>query len=222
MENIKQQGNTMDPQEFLKQSVKAHKEKIQYFVENKRVLEDLAQRTQLERSTIQKAQKYLHTKGCGWGEDCLDFAKDAKEKDIISAKFSSLCELITILVKVGAGDELKPYIQAMKDRGISIDISSIKCTDSPEGGWDVASDVATTLDSLAVYMGKIKEQNERLKDLAEEAERSNLCPKNRFQNLLRLATAKEDGMDIQEKISDELFKMALYESGLEKLNEAQL
>lgn len=220
MEDIKQQGNTMDPQEVLKQSVKVHKEKIQYFVENKRVLEDLAQRTQLERATIQKAQKYLHTKGCGWGEDCLDFAKDAKEKDIISAKFSSLCELITVLVKVGAGDELKPYIQAMKDRGIEVDISSLIRTDAPEE--DVASDVATTLDSSAVYMGKIKEMNELLKDFAEDAERSNLCPKNRFQNLLRLATAKEDGMDIQEKISDELFKMALYESGLEKLNETQL
>ena len=220
MEDIKQQGFTMDPQEVLKQSVKAHKEKTQYVVENKRVLEDLAQRTQLKRATIQTAQKYLHTKGCGWGEDCLDFAKDAKEKDIISAKFSALCELITILVKVGAGDELKPYIQAMKDRGIGIDISSIMRTDAPEG--DVASDVAKTLDSSAVYMGKIKEHNEILKNFAEEAERSNLCPKNRFTNLLRLATAKEDGMDIQEKISDELFKMALYESGLEKLNEAQL
>ena len=219
MENIKQQANSMDPQEVLKQSVKAHKEKIQYVVENKRVLEDLAQRTQLERATIQKAQKYLHTKGCGWGDGCLDFAKDAKEKDIISAKFSSLCELITVLVKVGAGDELKPYIQAMKDRGIEVDISSIMCTDAPEG--DVASDVAKTLDSSAVYMGKIKEHNEILKYFAEEAERSTLCPKNRF-NLLRLATAKEDGMDIQEKISDELFKMALYESGLEKLNESQL
>ena len=220
MEDIKQQGISIDPQEVLKQSVKAHKEKIQYFVENKRVLEDLAQRTQIERATIQKAQKYLHTKGCGWGEDCLDFAKDAKEKDIISAKFSSLCELITVLVKVGAGDELKLYIQAMKDRGIDIDISSLMRTDAPEG--DVASDVATTLDSSAVYMGKIKEMNEMLKDFAEEAERSNLCPKNRFNNLLRLATAKEDGMDIQEKISDELFKMALYESGLEKLSETQL
>lgn len=220
MEDIKQQGISMDPQEVLKQSVKAQKEKTQYVVENKRVLEDLAQRTQLKRATIQTAQKYLHTKGCGWGDSCLDFAKDAKEKDIISAKFSSLCELITVLVKVGAGDELKPYIQAMKDRGIEVDISSLMRTDSPEG--DVASDVATTLDSSAVYMGKIKEMNERLKDFAEEAERSNLCPKNRFQNLLRLATAKEDGMDIQEKISDELFKMALYESGLEKLNEAQL
>lgn len=220
MEDIKQQGFTMDPQEVLKQSVKAQKEKTQYVVENKRVLEDLAQRTQLKRATIQTAQKYLHTKGCGWGEDCLDFAKDAKEKDIISAKFSSLCELITIIVKVGAGDELKPYIQAMKDRGIEVDISSLMRTDAPEG--DVASDVAKTLDSSAVYMGKIKEHNEILKNFAEEAERSNLCPKNRFTNLLRLATAKEDGMDIQEKISDELFKMALYESGLEKLNEAQL
>lgn len=220
MEDIKQQGNSMDPQEVLKQSVKAQKEKTQYVVENKRVLEDLAQRTQLKRATIQTAQKYLHTKGCGWGEDCLDFAKDAKEKDIISAKFSSLCELITVLVKVGAGEDLKPYIQAMKDRGIEVDISSLMRTDAPEG--DVASDVSKTLDSSAVYMGKIKEMNERLKDFAEEAERSNLCPKNRFQNLLRLATAKEDGMDIQEKISDELFKMALYESGLEKLNEAQL
>lgn len=220
MEDIKQQGFTMDPQEVLKQSVKAHKEKTQYVVENKRVLEDLAQRTQLKRATIQTAQKYLHTKGCGWGEDCLDFAKDAKEKDIISAKFSALCELITVLVKVGAGDELKPYIQAMKDRGIEVDISSLMRTDAPEG--DVASDVAKTLDSSAVYMGKIKEHNEILKNFAEEAERSNLCPKNRFTNLLRLATAKEDGMDIQEKISDELFKMALYESGLEKLNEAQL
>ncbi len=220
MEDIKQQGFTMDPQEVLKQSVKAQKEKTQYVVENKRVLEDLAQRTQLKIATIQTAQKYLHTKGCGWGEDCLDFAKDAKEKDIISAKFSALCELITILVKVGAGDELKPYIQAMKDRGIEVDISSLMRTDAPEG--DVASDVSKTLDSSAVYMGKIKEHNEILKNFAEEAERSNLCPKNRFTNLLRLATAKEDGMDIQEKISDEIFKMALYESGLEKLNEAQL
>lgn len=220
MEDIKQQGNTMDPQEVLKQSVKVQKEKTQYTVENKRVLEDLAQRTQIKRATIQAAQKYLHTKGSGWGEDCLDFAKDAKEKDIISTKFDTLCELITVLVNVGAGEELEPYIQAMNDRGIKIDISSLMRTYAPEK--DVATDVSTTLDSSAVYMGKIKEQNERLKDLSEEAERSNLCPKNRFNNLLRLATAKEDGMDIQEKISDELFKMALYESGLEKLNETQL
>lgn len=220
MEDIKQQGISMDPQEVLKQSVKVHKEKIQYFVENKRVLEDLAQRTQLERATIQKAQKYLHTKGCGWGESCLDFAKDAKEKDLISVKFSSLCELITVLVSVGAGDELKPYIQELKGCGIDIDISQIVDLCGPTK--EVAEDISKTLESSSVYMGKIKEMNELLKDFAEDAERSNLCPKNRFQNLLRLATAKEDGKDIQEKISDELFKMALYESGLEKLNEAQL
>lgn len=220
MEDIKNQGNSIDPQEVLKQSVKAHKEKIQYFVDNKRVLEDLAQRTQIERATIQKAQKYLHTKGCGWGESCLDFAKDAKEKDLISVKFSSLCELITVLVQVGAGDELKPYIQELKGCGIDIDISQIVDLCGPTK--EVAEDISKTLDSSAVYMGKIKEINELLKDFAEDAERSNLCPKNRFQNLLRLATAKEDGKDIQEKISDELFKMALYESGLEKLNESQL
>ena len=220
MEDIKQQGNTMDPQEVLKQSVKVQKEKTQYVVENKRVLEDLAQRTQIKRATIQTAQKYLHTKGCGWGESCLDFAKDAKEKDIISAKFSALCELITVLVKVGAGEELKPYIQELKGCGIDIDISLIVDLCAPTK--EVAEDISKTLDGSAVYMGKINEMNELLKDFAEEAERSNLCPKNRFTNLLRLATAKEDGMDIQEKISDELFKMALYESGLERLNEAQL
>ena len=219
MEDIKQQ-RTMDPQEVLKQSVKAHKEKIQYVVENKCVLEDLAQRTQIERATLQKAQKYLHTKGCGWGESCLDFAKDAKEKDIITAKFSSLCELITVLVQVGAGEELKPYIQELKGCGIDIDISQIVDLCSPEK--EVAEDISKTLSGSDVYMGKINEMNELLKDFAEEAERSNLCPKNRFNNLLRLATAKEDGRDIQEKISDELFKMALYENGLEKLNESQL
>lgn len=220
MDDIKTQENSMDPREVLKQSVKTHKEKIQYFVENKRVLEDLAQRTQIERATIQKAQKYLHTKGCGWGESCLDFAKDAKEKDLISVKFSSLCELITVLVSVGAGDELKPYIQELKGCGIDIDISNIVDLCGPTK--EVAEDISKTLDSSAVYMGKIKEMNELLKDFAEDAERSNLCPKNRFQTILRLATSKEEGKDIQEKISDELFKMALYESGLEKLNETQL
>ena len=206
-----------DKNEVLERGVEVQKTKMTYLVENKRSLKNLSEQTHIKNKVLQEGQRIVFKAGEGWGDSCLEFAKDAKDKDIISTAFIRLRDVITVLVKTGQTSVLKEYINAMADCGIVMDISSLVVSDAPTA--EVADEIDGVYIGNAVYLRKVNETNEELKALAEEAEKMNLCPKAKFPVLVGLASKKSDGIDIQEKISDEQFKMALYESGLEALNE---
>lgn len=216
-ENIITPNTWKDRNEVLNKGVEVQKDKMLYVIENKRTLKNLSELSRIKNKTLQEGQKLLFKVGEGWGDSCLDFAKDAKDKDIISNAFIRLRDVITTLVQTGQQHVLKEYINAMADCGIIMDIGSLIDSDAPEG--DICNEIDNTFKGNSLYLRKVYEANEQLKSLAEDAEKMNLCPKSKFPILVGLASKKSDGVDIQEKISDEQFKMALYESGLEVLNE---
>lgn len=216
-ENIITQKVWKDKNEVLEKGVEVQKTKMTYLVENKRSLKNLSEQTHIKNKVLQEGQRIVFKAGEGWGDSCLEFAKDAKDKDIISTGFIRLRDVITVLVRTGQTAVLNEYIKAMAECGIVMDISSLVVSDAPTA--EVANEIEDVYKGNAVYLKKTYDANEELKGLAEEAEKMNLCPKSKFPVLVGLASKKSDGIDIQEKISDEQFKMALYESGLETLNE---
>ncbi len=216
-ENIITPNTWKDRNEVLNKGVEVQHVKMTYVVENRRSLKNLSELSKIKNKTLLEGQKLLFKVGEGWGESCLDFAKDAKDKDIISSAFIRLRDIITVLVQTGQHNVLKEYISAMADNGIVMDYASLINSDAPE--IDICREIDNTYKGNAVYLRKVYEANEQLKVLSEEAEKMNLCPKGKFPVLVNLASKKSDGIDIQDKISDEQFKLALYESGLEVLGE---
>ena len=216
-ENIITPNTWKDRNEVLNKGMEVQRDKMTYVVENRRSLKNLSELSKIKNKTLLEGQKLMSKVGEGWGDSCLEFAKDAKDKDIISSAFIRLRDIITVLVQTGQHNVLKEYISAMGDSGITIDISSLINSDAPE--CDICSEIDNTYKGNAVYLRKVYEANEQLKVLSEEAEKMNLCPKGKFPVLVNLASKKSDGIDIQDKISDEQFKLALYESGLEVLGE---
>ena len=216
-ENIVTPNTWKDRNEVLNKGMEVQRDKMTYVVENRRSLKNLSELSKIKNKTLQEGRKLLFKVGEGWGESCLDFAKDAKDKDIISGAFIRLRDIITVMVQTGQHDVLKEYISAMADNGIVMDIGSLIDSDAPEG--DICCEIDNTYKGNTVYLRKVYEANEQLKVLSEEAEKMNLCPKGKFPVLVNLASKKSEGIDIQDKISDEQFKLALYESGLEVLGE---
>lgn len=216
-ENIITPNTWKNRNEVLNKGMEEQRYKMAYIVENRRSLKNLSEQVHIKNKTLLEGQKLLFKVGEGRGDSCLDFAKDAKDKDIISSAFIRLRDIITVLVQTGQHQVLKEYTSAMADSGITIDISTLINSDAPES--DICSEIDNTYKGNAVYLRKVYEANEQLKVLSEEAEKMNLCPKGKFPVLVNLASKKSDGIDIQDKISDEQFKLALYESGLEVLGE---
>ena len=216
-ENIITPNTWKDRNEVLNKGMEVQRDKMTYVVENRRSLKNLSELSKIKNKTLLEGQKLMSKVGEGWGDSCLEFAKDTKDKDIISSAFIRLRDIITVLVQTGQHNVLKEYISAMADSGIVMDYASLINSDAPE--IDICREIDNTYKGNTVYLRKVYEANEQLKVLSEEAEKMNLCPKGKFPVLVNLASKKSDGIDIQDKISDEQFKLALYESGLEVLGE---
>jgi DNA-binding ferritin-like protein len=66
----------------------------------------------------------------------------------------------------------------------------------------------------------ICEKNDYMTDvLAEQAEAANLSPKNKYKQIVKLASAKQNGRDVDDKVQNEYLKMELFQNGLEAVND---
>ena len=68
----------------------------------------------------------------------------------------------------------------------------------------------------------ICEKNDYMTDvLAEQAEVSNLSPKDKYKKIIQLAASKQAGRDVDDKVHDEYLKIELFSNGLEEVNKIE-
>ena len=170
--------------------------------------------TRLEKKVLMKVKDYIHYRGRGWGEDCLEKAEETeKYPDRVSPTFRHLVEIIKNLYETGKEENLDVYLDAVKERGITISIDVSKFTLPSK---DVKDRVAVALSVMDPLQCQICEKNDYMNDvLAVAAEEANLSPKDKYKKIVKLAASKRAGHDVDDKVHDEFVKTELFTNGLE-------
>lgn len=202
------------PLNCLDEGVQYHNEKAELWKEMNDVAKECSRDTRLEKKVLMKVKDYIHYRGRGWGEDCLEKAEETeKYPDRVSPTFRHLVEIIKNLYETGKEENLDVYLDAVKERGITISIDVSKFTLPSK---DVKDRVAVALSVMDPLQCQICEKNDYMNDvLAVAAEEANLSPKDKYKKIVKLAASKRAGHDVDDKVHDEFVKTELFTNGLE-------
>ena len=212
--------NAVIQNDCLDRGIEYHNEKSVLWKEMNSIAKLCAQETGVSRNTLMRVKDYLHYRGRGWGDDCLSKSDESeKYPDRVSPTFRNLVDIVTNSYATGKEDLLNVYIEAVKEKGITINIDSTKFN-SPLG--ESKEKIAAALHQMDPIQCDICEKNDYMTDvLAVEAETSNLSPKNKYKQIVKLAASKQAGRDVDDKVQDEFVKMEMFQNGLEAVNDIQ-
>lgn len=202
----------------LDEGIQYHNEKSSLWKEMNAIAKECSRQTGIARNTLMKVKDYLHYRGRGWGDSCLEKSEESEKfPDRVSPTFRHLVDIITNSYATGKEDLLNVYLDAIKEKGITISIDVEKFTRPSE---DVKQTVAVALNQMDPLQSIICEKNDYITDvLAEQAEAANLSPKNKYKQIVKLAASKQAGRDIDDKVQNEYLKMELFQNGLEVVND---
>lgn len=220
VENVEQRSQTEESIQCLNQGIEYHNEKRELSKEMNSIAKYCSRETHIEKKVLIKVKDYLHYRGRGWGDDCLSKSEESeKYPDRVSPTFRNLAEIIANAYTTGKEDLLKVYIDALKLRGITLSIDTSKFTlPSPE----TKEKVAIAIDQMDPLQCAICEKNDYMTDvLAEQAENTNLSPKNKYKKIVQLAASKCAGRDVDDKVQDEFLEIELFSNGLEVVNDLE-
>lgn len=201
----------------LEQGIEYHNEKSALWKEMNSIAKLCSRQTGINRNTLMKVKDYLHYRGRGWGDDCLSKSEEPeKYPDRVSPTFRHLIDIVTNSYAAGKEDLLDVYLDAIKEKGITISIDASKFT---QPNADAKEAVAIAISQMDPLQCDICEKNDYMNDvLAEQAEVANLSPKNKYKQIVKLAASKQAGRDINDKVQDEYVKIELFQNGLEAVN----
>lgn len=202
----------------LDEGIQYHNEKTELWKEMNAIAKECSRQTGIARKTLMKVKDYLHYRGRGWGDNCLEKSEESEKfPDRVSPTFRHLVDIITNSYATGKEDLLNVYLDAIKEKGITISIDVEKFTRPSE---DVKQTVAVALNQMDPLQSVICEKNDYMTDvLAEQAEAANLSPKNKYKQIVKLAASKQAGRDVDDKVQNEYLKMELFQNGLEVVND---
>lgn len=202
----------------LDEGIQYHNEKSSLWKEMNAIAKECSRQTGIARKTLMKVKDYLHYRGRGWGDNCLEKSEESEKfPDRVSPTFRHLVDIITNSYATGKEDLLNVYLDAIKEKGITISIDVEKFTRPSE---DSKKTVAVALNKMDPLQSIICEKNDYMTDvLAEQAEAANLSPKNKYKQIVKLAASKQAGKDVDDKVQDEYVKMEMFQNGLEAVND---
>lgn len=206
--------------ECLEQGIQYHNEKAALWKEMNSIAKACSQETNIEKKILMKVKDYLHYRGRGWGDDCLEKSEESeKYPDRVSPTFRNLADIIKNFYETGKEADLQVYLDAVKERGITISVDTSKFTlPNP----DTKSKVAIAINQMDPLQCVICEKNDYMTDvLAEQAETANLSPKDKYKKIIQLAASKQAGRDVDDKVQGEFVKIELFQNGLEAVNDIQ-
>lgn len=190
-----------------------------------KTIKDAAEVTGIKKQYFIKMKDYIHYRGRGWGNDCIDKYKPDRESgevpekypDRVSPAFRRLCEIVDVMYTCGRQDLLDVYLKASEGRGIKITIDESKYVTPGPGEQEVINQALETLEPLQT---KLCENNDYMNDtLAPAAEHQNVTPKSKFKKVVALTYKQNEGKDIRDTVQDELVDNIMYGDCLERLRD---
>lgn len=196
--------NVEQIEELLDDSLETLADKKRFSKTMNTIIKDCAKQNGLEPKVIKAVKNYHHYKAVNWVDNNpLEKNKDSKEKDKVAPIFIKLLEVVENLRAVGDKDFLKPYIEALVNHGIKIEVDFKETDKNVEAIMDVvesASRLQTNVDTLANELKEVK---------SVESEELAFTPKNSFVNVLGILDKIREGKSQSDKIQDNFTNLTM-------------
>jgi hypothetical protein len=182
-------------------------------------IKDCAEITGVDKKTIKKLIDFAYDREAGWvDDDPLTLEQGCKHADPVSKAFVKLLDVLNAYRRGGLEDELEPYFEAMRERGITVEIGEALNDANEE--VDVLSDCVR---SCKGYKKVIIDNADCMTgELAPVAEELNFAPKSKFSEIADFYAKMSDGKDVGDKLNDRVLENEMYGSALEALANGSL
>lgn len=187
--------NAEQIEELLDDSLETLSDKKKFSKTMNTIIKDCAKQNGLEPKVLKAVKNYHHYRGVNWVDNNpLEKDKDKKEKDKVAPIFIKLLEVVENLRKVGDKEFLEPYLTALAEHGIKIDINfedTDKNVDEIMEVIDSASKLQTNVDALTEELKENK---------SVEAEELAFTPKGAFVGVLGILDKIKNGKDVDDTL----------------------
>lgn len=187
--------NVEQIEELLDDSLETLSDKKKFSKTMNTIIKDCAKQNGLEPKVLKAVKNYHHYRGVNWVDNNpLEKDKDKKEKDKVAPIFIKLLEVVENLRAVGDKEFLEPYLTALAEHGIKIDINfedTDKNVDEIMEVIDSASKLQTNVDALTEELKETK---------SVEAEELAFTPKGAFVGVLGILDKIKNGKDVDDTL----------------------
>lgn len=181
----------MTEKELLKESTAKLETRAQAGKDGRRIVSALKKQVGIKSDSAHRLKNYWFRRGEGWGSDSVTLAPKAKNPDPLTVLFAKLIQVVEDHKSAVLLSDLNGYLKDLAAHGIEITIYSDSKAYSP--------DVHNKVVDLAAYQQVMKECDDEIKELGEEAEKIQLAPKGKFSSIASLAYKKLKGKDIDDQ-----------------------
>lgn len=204
MENNMDKENIEKIEELLDDSLETLADKKRFTKTMNTIIKDCAKKNEIEPKVIKAVKNYRHYRGANWvNNNPLEKDNDKKEKDKVAPIFIKLLEVVENLRAIGDKEFLEPYLNAIAEHGIKIDIE-YDDTDKDVGEImeviESASKLQTNVDTLAE---ELKEEK------STTAEELNFTPKSSFCNVLGMLEKINEGKEIDDALQSRFTEITM-------------
>ena len=204
MENNMDKENIEKIEELLDDSLETLADKKRFAKTMNSIIKDCAKKNEIDPKVIKAVKNYRHYRGVNWANDNpLEKDNDKKEKDKVAPIFIKLLEVVENLRAIGDKEFLEPYLNAIAEHGIKIDIDfedTDKDVDEIMEVIESASKLQTNVDTLA----------EELKgEKSTTAEELNFTPKSSFCNVLGMLEKINEGKEIDDALQSRFTEITM-------------
>ena len=204
MENNMDKETVEKIEDLLDDSLETLADKKRFAKTMNTIIKDCAKKNNVDPKVIKAVKNYRHYKGVNWeNSNPLEKNKDVKEKDKVAPIFIKLLEVVENLRAIGDKEFLEPYLNAIAEHGIKIDID-FEDTDKDVGEImeviESASKLQTNVDTLAE---ELKEEK------STTAEELNFTPKSSFCNVLGMLEKINEGKEIDDALQNRFTEITM-------------
>lgn len=204
MENNMDKENIEKIEELLDDSLETLADKKRFAKTMNSIIKDCAKKNEIDPKIIKAVKNYRHYRGANWANNNpLEKDNDKKEKDKVAPIFIKLLEVVENLRAIGDKEFLEPYLNAIAEHGIKIDIDfedTDKDVDEIMEVIESASKLQTNVDTLAEELKETK---------SVEAEELNFTPKSSFCNVLGMLEKINEGKEIDDALQSRFTEITM-------------
>ena len=204
MENNMDKENIEKIEELLDDSLETLADKKRFAKTMNTIIKDCAKKNEIDPKVIKAVKNYRHYRGANWvNNNPLEKDKDKKEKDKVAPIFIKLLEVVENLRAIGDKEFLEPYLNAIAEHGIKIDI------DFEDTDKDV-EEIMEVIESASKLQINVDTLAEELKgEKSTTAEELNFTPKSSFCNVLGILEKINEGKEIDDVLQSRFTEITM-------------